>query len=525
MIIKGLFGSTQFLAQRDDHERLASRAKTVRGRDMLTKNDLLVLGLLLDRPMHGYEMSRHVQAEGVTNWFDISTAAIYYSLNKLSRLGLISEAKSRVGGSEKSVYRVTERGREEFFAGMEETLTSQEPIHFEYDLGIFLLNKLPQARALELLEERLSYLKRWLSSLEQALEDERAEDGKPLQIAILEHSTAYARMEIDWLTTIINQLRGADTGPERYQGLMILKGDLHDFHLPNLIKLIASGKHSGTLTVTDGTSTRTLSFRSGRPVCATSRRSGEEVQGAQQVVNGIYDLFRWQEGAFSFDQRMEPKEGCVTLNMSVGDLILAGSRWADNWSTIQQTVSSPDTVFERRADGISPDDLKLTDEEQRVLRALDGLRDVFDVARICELTEFETSKILYGLSAVGLVQPGDLGKIRLRRVFREFAELMCRGTIPYRDAPDDFACEVEVNQRCEDLPIRFITGRIEDQTNPALRTEELAEAYRTFLQAQQRVVKERFGEGIAGELLRQVKSQISPSLRKALEEYDLVDAG
>lgn len=492
---------------------------------MLTKNDLLVLGMLLDRPMHGYEISRHIKAEGVTNWFDISTAAVYYSLNKLSRLSLISEARSRVGSSEKSVYRVTEQGREEFFAGMEETLTSKEPIHSEYDLGIFLLNKLPQARAQELLEERLSFLTDWFAYLEQELEKERADDGKPLQVAILEHSVAYASMEIDWLTGIINQLRGADTGPERYQGLMILKGDLHDFHLPNLIKLIASGKHSGVLTVTDGASTRTLSFHRGRPVCATSRCAGEEVQDANQVINDIYDLFRWQEGTFSFDQRMEPKDGCVVLDMDVENLILAGSRWVDNWSTIQQTVPSPDTVFDRRDQDIDHKGLDLLDEELRVFNALDGLRDVSSVAMACELTEFETSKILYGLSAVGLIQPGDLGKIRLRRVFREFAELMCRGTIPYRDAPDDFSCEVEVNQRCRDLPIRFITGRIEDQTNPALRTEELADAYRDFLQVQQGVVEERFGQEIAGELLQQVKSRISPSLREALEEHDLVDPG
>ncbi len=46
---------------------------------------------------------------------------------------------------------------------------------------------------------------------------------------------------------------------------MLRRGDLQDFHLPDLIKPIASGRHSGTLTVTDGVSTRTLSFQEGRP--------------------------------------------------------------------------------------------------------------------------------------------------------------------------------------------------------------------------------------------------------------------
>jgi hypothetical protein len=208
--------------------------------------------------------------------------------------------------------------------------------------------------------------------------------------------------------------------------------------------------------------------------------------------------------------------------MSPENLILTGSRWVDNWTTIQRVVSSPDTVFERREAGVQPEDVDMTDDERRVLEALDGLKDITAVARECELTEFETSKILYGFHAVGLVQPGDLDKIRLRRVFREFAELMCKGTQPYRAGPDDFTCEVEVNERCADLPVRFITGRIEDRTDPGLRTEKLAEIYRRFLHTQRSVLAERFGTETAEELREQVFSRVSPRLRNTLKEYELV---
>jgi DNA-binding PadR family transcriptional regulator len=489
-------------------------------RQMLTKNDLLVLGLLLDRPMHGYEISQYVKSEGVTTWFDISTAAIYYSLNKLRRQGLISDTRSRTGG-EKSVYHVTELGRERFFAGMEKSLASEEPVRLEYDLNIFLLNRLPQSRALELLERRWEFLSRRLETLEEALENERL-SGEPLRVAILEHSVASTSVERQWLGGIIQHLQGDTAAGEEYRGLMLLSGDLRDFHLPDLIKLIASGEHSGTLTVADATATRTLSFHEGRPVCATSSQRDVEVSERHRILNDIFDLFRWQEGTFTLDQRMGPQEGCSVLNMSTADLILAGTRWVDNWSTIQQVVPSPDAVFEARDEGVPSDELDLTETERRVLDALDGLSDVSDVAHSCALTEFETSKIIYGLCTVGLVQPGDLGKVRLRRVFREFAELMCQGTLPYREAPDDFTCEREVNQQCKDVPIRFIAGRIEDQTNPALRTQDLAEAYRAFLQAQNRVVRQRFGTDVARTLVQQVMSRISPGLRDALEEYDLV---
>ncbi len=488
---------------------------------MLTRNDLLVLGLLLDRPMHGYEIAQTIKTEGITTWMDISTPAVYYSLNKLHRLGLISATRVRGGGAEKSVYHPTEKGREAFFTGMEKVLGSEEPVLFEYDLGIFLLNRLPQERALTLLEKRLAFLRQRGAELQRRLEEERAA-GEPLRVAILEHALACTRMDSEWLEGIIRQLRGEEGAIEGYQGLMLLTGDLHDFHLPDLIKLIVSGKHSGTLTVTDGTFTRSLTFHQGQPVCATSVRPEGEVRDPQQILNDIYDLFRWQEGAFTFDQRMGPAEGCLVLRMSAASLILNGARWVDNWATIQRVVPSPDTVFERRERGECPDDLELTEEECRVLGALDGLRDVTDLARTCGLTEFETSKILYGLHAVGLIQPGDLDKIRLRRLFREFAELFCKSTRPYRATPNDFSCEIEVNQRCADLPVRFVRSRIEDQTDPGLRTEELVHIYRRFLRTQIGVVRERFGDEVADRLLQQVLAQISPGLREALERYDLV---
>jgi len=488
---------------------------------MLTHNDLLVLGLLLDRPMHGYEIAQTVKNEGVATWSGISTPAIYYSLNKLHRHSLISSTQVRDAGMEKSVYYLTQKGREAFFAGMETCLGSAEPVRFEYDLAIFLLNKLPQERALALLEKRLAFLKDWETTLEEA-RTQRSVAGEPLHVAILEHGISWARMEKEWLAGIVSRIHGEAGQADSHQGFMLLTGNLRDFHLPDLIKLIVSGKHSGTLTVTDGTFTRTLTFHQGRPVCATSRRPEGEIQNPQQILDNIYDLFCWQEGAFTFDQKTGAPEGCLVLHMSAESLILNGARWVDNWTVVQRVVPSSDIVFERRAGVECSSDLELTDEECRVFQALDGLRTVTEVAWQCDLTEFETGKILYGLYGVGLIQPGDLDKVRLRRLFRECAELLCQSTKPYRASADDFSCENEINQRCSHLPIRFARSRIEDRTDPSLRTDELARIYKEFLTTQRTVVQERFGDRVIGELLQRVRSQIGMSLTETLERYNLL---
>ncbi|MGD8490103.1 MAG: PadR family transcriptional regulator, partial [Anaerolineae bacterium] len=85
-----------------------------------TKIDLLLLGLLLDRPMHGYELYQQIQSEGIDTWFNVSAAGVYYSLGKLHDHDLVAESRQQGGrSSRKSIYRLTEKGRTAFFAAMD----------------------------------------------------------------------------------------------------------------------------------------------------------------------------------------------------------------------------------------------------------------------------------------------------------------------------------------------------------------------------------------------------------------------
>ncbi|OQY26042.1 MAG: hypothetical protein B6I34_00760 [Anaerolineaceae bacterium 4572_32.1] len=499
---------------------------------MTTQIDLLLLGFLMDKPMHGYEINQTIKSEGIDQWFNVSTAAIYYSLSKLRKQGLVAETRYQGSGAPtKSVYRLTDAGREAFFQAMDETLGSQKRTYFDYDLGVFLLNKVPRDRALALMEKRLEFLQDCATSAQSALLEAQQRGDPPLYLAILEHTALCARVEADWLKSIMRRVSGqADAESGLSTGLMLLSGDLRNFHFPDLIRLLASGKHTGTLNITDGQALRKITFQGGKPVCATSEWvSGSpadedfvippsDVAVAQpRILNDIYDLFRWQEGEFTFDQGLSGASECIPLNLDIDNFILGGSRWVDNWEAIQRLVPSTDTIFEVQTRPV--EGLELTDSERQVLASVDGIKDVAAIAIKNDLTVFETSKILYCLTAAGLLRSGDQAKIRLRRFFREFAELMCRSTLPWHNLPNDRGCEIEVNQHCEFLPIKFEMGRIQDETDPALTTEELAELYRAFLSTQYVVIKGWFGKERVQKAFERVSRQLSPGLQDVFANY------
>lgn len=487
------------------------------GAPATTKIDLLLLGLLLDRPMHGYELYQQIQSEGIDDWFNVSAAGVYYSLGKLHDQDLVAESRQHGGrSSRKSIYRLTEKGRTAFFAAMDVHLVSEEEVQLDYDLVVFLLNRVPLQRALPRLEQHRAHLAHQIREVEAAWVAQQENGRSPLKRAILDHRRRFLEMEQAWLADVIDEVQ--DT-----QGLS-LRGDLREYHLPDLLRFIISGQHSGTLTVTDGADTRTLVFEEGRLICGMYHRRGEppltSVE-AEQVKQGLCELFCWQSGKFTFEQGKDCPEEAVPIECSAEDLILQGCRQVDNWSIIQRLVPSADTIFEPGSASLRTEALPLKAVEQRVIQAVDGIKDVAAIARELDLTLFETSRVFYCLVTIGVLRAADPDKISLRRVFREIAELMCNSTLAWRVNPEDRSCEEEVNARCSHLPIRIQNGRIEDSADPQLSVDELVKMYVFFLREQYQVVASFFGRSNAQQASERALRQLSPELQEVAKRYGL----
>lgn len=79
----------------------------------LTTPDLVLLSLLAERPMHGYQANAELERREVRDWAGISRPQVYYSLEKLSLLGLIrsEDTHEPLAGPERRVFTTTTKGR------------------------------------------------------------------------------------------------------------------------------------------------------------------------------------------------------------------------------------------------------------------------------------------------------------------------------------------------------------------------------------------------------------------------------
>jgi DNA-binding PadR family transcriptional regulator len=186
----------------------------------LTTPDLVLLSLLAERPMHGYQANLELERRQVRDWAGISRPQVYYSLEKLARLGFIRAADDDdpAAGPERSVFTTTARGR----AALADSL-EHEDWAVQRDRPPFLtwLALSWQARPgvfEEQLRRRRKFLEKELAREEMTLRAVRAEVGHRFHEAVWMLSLAIQqiRTELRWAQKLSREMgrRAAARRPE-----------------------------------------------------------------------------------------------------------------------------------------------------------------------------------------------------------------------------------------------------------------------------------------------------------------------
>jgi len=186
----------------------------------LTTPDLVLLSLLAERPMHGYQANAELERREIRDWAGISRPQVYYSLEKLARAGLIRslETNEPATGPERSSFETTAGGRAALADALErEDWTTQRErppfltwvaLSWQARPGVFQ----------EQIRRRREFLERELAREKEVLRSILVEVGHPYHEAVWMVSLMidHFRTELRWLKRVTREMkkRGRAKHPE-----------------------------------------------------------------------------------------------------------------------------------------------------------------------------------------------------------------------------------------------------------------------------------------------------------------------
>jgi DNA-binding PadR family transcriptional regulator len=167
---------------------------------------LAVLATVVQRPMHRYEMASVMRARGKDRDMDIKWGSLYTVVQNLERNGYLETiGVTRQGARpERTVYQITEVGRDELIAWTRELIAEPEAEHTRFVAGLSVLAVLSPQDVVELLRRRLERLTQAVDSLTALLET--ASDVPRLFLIEDEYRIAMTRAEADWVRSLLDEL-------------------------------------------------------------------------------------------------------------------------------------------------------------------------------------------------------------------------------------------------------------------------------------------------------------------------------
>ncbi len=165
-----------------------------------------ILGLLAQRPRHGYELRATFEAliGGEQNW-EVKPAQIYTTLSRLEEGGLVTQtAIEQDGGPEKRIYDLTPAGRTELESWFN-VAVEDEPQRDEFFLKLMLsLNNeaVDPDRVIQVQRSRLYQELHRVTSQRQELDPRR----ELAQIFLLDKAAMHLEADLRWLDMIEGRL-------------------------------------------------------------------------------------------------------------------------------------------------------------------------------------------------------------------------------------------------------------------------------------------------------------------------------
>ncbi len=172
----------------------------------MIENKLLLLGLLRERPRHGYEIKTRIK-EILSLFAGVDLKSIYYPLNVMEKKGLVLKRAGKQGKRpQRFVYCLTKKGEAHFNELLTSSLLDFKRPQFSLDLSLYFLNYIKPDIAKRRLRGRIFILNKVSREIKQMLKNRKAKKIPSSLSRILEHNLRMLEAEAQFLTCLIKTL-------------------------------------------------------------------------------------------------------------------------------------------------------------------------------------------------------------------------------------------------------------------------------------------------------------------------------
>ena len=175
---------------------------------------LAVLSYLTRGPMHPYELGRTLREHGDDRSIKFNHGSLYMVVRQLAKAGLIAEQETVREGQrpERTVYALTDAGREEFHEWLRALLEEPRHEYPQFVAALSLVAALPPVEVVELLATRRRMLAEHRSQSAGIVERTVAAGVHPLFLVEEEYRLALLDAEAAFVDDFVARITDPETG-------------------------------------------------------------------------------------------------------------------------------------------------------------------------------------------------------------------------------------------------------------------------------------------------------------------------
>jgi DNA-binding PadR family transcriptional regulator len=171
-----------------------------------------VLALLVERPMHPYEMLQTLRERHEDVTLPVSIGSLYNAVSRLVEKGYVRPTKAEHVGNrpERTTYEILDRGRETMRSRLYELLAAPTQLSQADHAGIGELHNLSPSEAVSALDSRIANLGGQIAEHEALLADAHSRNVDDIYLLYGSYATSQQQHEREWMTALRDQIQTGD---------------------------------------------------------------------------------------------------------------------------------------------------------------------------------------------------------------------------------------------------------------------------------------------------------------------------